>query len=246
MPGTRPFGVLAAAGFAWVLGTAAPATAAEPAPRATPSVPATSAAAPSDDVLTPEASDARPEGGIPPGSIAWHPWSLFDPYLSPRSLLFSGGPAWERFIGQGYEHGGFEVTVARSIESPPRPRPFLVRLELEFGARVSDPSHWVLSLARYSYAGAIMVGRVELSGRAGTTVAEVHLGSGGFGLGFLAPRVSAAATLDVGAIRIGAIAFSEYSWRWIGGSSAFVQGVLLELSLGRSPDGLPAYYRIKN
>jgi len=246
MPGTRPFGILAAAGFAWTLGAVAPAAAADPVPRAAPSVPATPASAPSDDVVTPESPDVLPEGGVPAGSVDWHPWSLFDPYLSPRSLLFTGGPAWERFIGQGYEHRGFEVTVGRSIESPPRPRPFLVRLELEFGARVSDPSHWVLSLARYSYAGAIMVGPVELSGRAGTTVAEAHFGSSGFGLGFLSPRVSAAATLDVGAIRVGAIAFSEYAWRWIGGPSAFVQGALLELSLGRSPDGLPPYYRIKN
>lgn len=246
MPGTRPFGVLAAPGIAWVLGPAAPASAAGPVPQVAPSVPATSASASGDDGLTAETPDVLPEGGIPAGSVDWRPWSLFDPYLSPRSLLFTGGPAWERFIGQGYEHGGFEVTVGRSIETPPRPRPFLVRLELEFGARVSQPSHWVLSLARYSYAGAVVVGPVELSGRAGATLGEVHFGLSGFGLGFLSPRVSAAATLDVGTIRIGGVAFSEYSWRWLGGPSAFVQGVLLELSLGRSPDGLPPFYRIKN
>jgi hypothetical protein len=245
MPGPRPFGILAA-GLAGLLGTAEPAAAADPAPKAAPSVPAPSAPAASDDGLTSETPDVLPEGGIPPGSVDWRPWSLFDPYLSPRSLLFTGGPAWERFIGQGYEHGGFEVTVGRSIETPPQPRPFLVRLELEFGARVSQPSHWVLSLARYSYAGAIMVGPVELSGRAGATLGEVHFGSSGFGFGLLSPRVSAAATLDVGTIRIGGVAFSEYSWRWLGGPSAFVQGALLELSLGRSPDGLPPFYRVKN
>src|ERR1700678_1716563 len=123
MSGTRPFGILAAAGFAWLLGAGAPAAAADPAPKATPSVPATAATARGDDVLTAEGPEGLPEGGIPPGSVDWHPWSLFDPYLSPRSLLFTGGPAWERFIGQGYEHRGFEVTVGRSIESPPRPRP---------------------------------------------------------------------------------------------------------------------------
>jgi hypothetical protein len=246
MPCPRPFGVVVAAACAWILG--APTTALGAPPAATP--PATApvattppAALPTDDGLTP---DVMPEGGIPPGSIVWRPWSLFDPYLSPRSLVLTGGPAWERFIGEGYEHPGFEVTLARSIETPARPRPFLVRLESEVGVRVSEPGHWVLSLARYSYAGALMVGPVELSARAGATVAEVHFGSGGFGLGFLSPRVSAAATLDVGAIRIGALAFSEYAWRWLGGPSALVQGVLLELALGRSPDGLPPFYRIKN
>jgi hypothetical protein len=243
MPGARLLGpgLFAGAALALVLAEAPPALAA-PAPMAA-SPPA--APAPSDDAPVP---DELPEGGIPPGSVLWHPFRLFDPYLSPRSTVFTGGPAWERFIGEGYGHPGFEVTVGRSIEDPPAPRPFLVRLQMEFGVRVSDPSlsHWVLSLARYSYAGAIQLGPLELSARAGATVAEVHFGSSGFGLGFLSPRVSAGATVSVGPVRIGAIAFSEYAWRWIGGPNAVVQGLLFEIALGRSPDGLPPFYRIKN
>jgi hypothetical protein len=213
------------------------------APAASTSPAAPAATSPGDDG---PAADELPLGGIAPGTVPWRPWSLFDPYLSPRSTVLTGGPAWERFIGQGYEHRGFEVTVGRSIEDPPSPRPLLVRLEMEFGVRVSDPSHWVLSLARYSYAGALDIGPVELSARAGATVAEVHFGSSGFGLGLLSPRVSAGATVRAGPIRIGAVAFSEYAWRWIGGPNALVQGVLLEIGLGRTPDGLPSYYGIKN
>jgi hypothetical protein len=201
--------------------------------------------APASAVAT-VAEEELPEGGIPPGSIDWRPWPLFDPYLSPRSFVVNGGPAWERFIGQGYESRGFEVTLGRSIETPPQPRPFLLRMESDFGLRVSSPSHWVLSLARYSYAGAILLGPIELSGRAGFTVAEVHWGSGGFGLGFLSPRVSASASVDAGPIRIGAVAFSEYAWRWIGGPNAVVRGFLLEIGFGRDPAGLPPFYRVKN
>jgi hypothetical protein len=244
MPGPRPLGLGILAGCTALSFEAHAFAAPVPALPATPPGPAPASASTGDDGLVPE---EMPDGGIPPGSVPWHPWRLFDPYLSPRSLVITGGPAWERFIGEGYEHRGFEVTLGRSIEAPPSPRPFLVRLELEFGVRVSEPSHWVLSLGRYSYAGALVLGPVELSARAGATVAEVHFGSSGFGLGLFSPRVSAAATVSVGPVRVGAVAFSEYAWRWVGGPNALVQGVLLEIALGRSPDGLPPYYyRIKN
>jgi hypothetical protein len=223
---------------------AAPAAAdpsASPPSASPPSGPSATASSVGDDGLTPE---EMPDGGIPPHSVPYRPWAMFDPYLAPRSLLFTGGPAWERFIGEGYGHPGFEVTVARSIETQ---RGILLdRLELEFGVRVSNPAHWVASLARYSYAGALALGPVELSGRAGVTVAELHFGSSGFGLGFFSPRVSAGASVSAGPIRIGALAFSEYAWRWIGGPNAFVRGLLLEISLGKSPVGLPPYYWIKN
>jgi hypothetical protein len=244
MPGARllGLGLLAGAGLALVLAKTRVAAAAPTAAAPTQASPANAPAADADGLVPEE----MPEGGIPPGTVPWHRWMLFDPYLAPRSTVFTGGPAWERFIGQGYEHAGFEVTAGRAIEDPPAPRPFLVRLELEFGVRVSEPSHWVLSLARYSYAGAMRLGPVELSARAGTTVAEVHFGSSGFGLGFLSPRVSAGATISLGKVRMGAIAFSEYAWRWIGGPNALVQGLLFEIAFGPIPDGLPPYYAIKN
>jgi hypothetical protein len=209
----------------------------------------TSAAAPpagreptlEDEGLTPE---VMPDGGIPPGSVVWHPWSIFDPYLAPRSFILTGGPVWERLAGQGYEHPGFEVTGGRSIETPRSP--WEVQLEAEYGFRVSGQSHWVVSLARYSYGGGLLLGPLELSARAGLTAAEVHFGSSGFGLGFFSPRVSGGVAFEAGRVRVGVLAFSEYAWRWLGGPSAFVQGVLLEVSVGHSPDGLPPRYRIKN
>ncbi len=241
MRGRSRLGALAGAGFLLVLSGAHTSFAA---------LPAGPSPAPDEDGLIPE---VMPDGGIPPGSLVWHPWSIFDPYLAPRSLILTGGAVWERFVGQGAEHSGFEATAARSIET--LRGPLEVRLEAEYGLRASGsghtgadagPDHWVVSLARYSYAGGLLLGPVELSARAGLTAAEVHFGSSGFGLGFFSPRVSGGIAFEAGPVRVGVLAFSEYAWRWFGGPSAFLQGFLLEVSLGHSPDGLPACYRIKN
>lgn len=194
----------------------------------------------------PVAEEALPPGGIAPGSIVWHPWPLFDPHLSPRETILTGGPVEERYGGTLPSRSGFEATIGRSIET--RAAPFFVRLEVEGGFRLTGGSHWVMSLPRYSYAGGLMLGPLEVNARFGSALAEVHFGSGGFGLGFLSPRASAGAAVRAGPVRVGVLGFGEYSWRWLGGSeprNALVQGLLVELSFGGRPDGLPSFYRIE-
>jgi hypothetical protein len=90
-----------------------------------------------------------------------------------------------------------------------------------------------------------LLGPVEASARIGSALAEIHFGSGGFGLGFLSPRVGAAASVRAGPVRIGLLGFSEFSWRWFGGPNALVDGGLLEVAIGGAPDGLPPWYRIE-
>jgi hypothetical protein len=196
-----------------------------------------------EPAAAPPSDEAPPSGGIPRGMLVWHRWPLFDPYLSPRETIFTGGPLTERPVGTAFTSSGFEATVGRTIET--RVRPFFVRLEVEYGFRVTGGSHWVLSLARYTYVGGLLLGPVELSGRFGTAVAEIHFGSGGFGLGFLSPRVGAAASVRAGPVRIGFLGFSELSWRWFGGPSALVHSALIEVGVGGAPDGLPAWYRVE-
>jgi len=136
--------------------------------------------------------------------------------------------------------------VGRSIET--RAAPFFVRLEADVGLRLTGGSRWVVSAPRYTYAGGLMLGPVELTARVGGAIAEVHFDTGGFGLGFLSPRASVGAAFRWGLVRVGVLGFGEYSWRWLGGPgprSARVQGVLVELSFGGRPEGLPPFYRIE-
>jgi hypothetical protein len=180
---------------------------------------------------------------VPPGSIVWHPWPLFDPFLSPRSHVLSGGPTWERASnGAGPGRGGFEVLYGRTIET--QRSVLFARLELEYALRVTGGDAWVVSLPRYSYVSGLVLGPIEATARVGVSLLQVHFGSGGFGAGFLCPRVAAGVAVRLGPLRIGALAFSEYSWRWFGGPDARVDGLVFELEFGRHPDGLPSEYRL--
>ncbi len=76
------------------------------------------------------------------------------------------------------------------------------------------------------------------------TAADVYLGKGGFGLGFLSPRVGGGVSVNVGGLRIGVLATSELAWRWFGGPSETIHSLVLDLGLGSSPTGLPSFYRI--
>jgi hypothetical protein len=181
---------------------------------------------------------------VPPGSVVWHPWPLFDPFLSPRSTVLSGGPTWERAPnGAGPRRGGFEALYGRTIET--RRSVLFARLELEYGVRVTGGDAWVVSLPRYSYVSGLLLGPMEAAARLGVSVAQIHFGAGGFGMGFLSPRVAAGVAVRAGLFRIGALAFSEYAWRWFGGPDARVDGVVLELEFGGRPSGLPSQYRLE-
>jgi hypothetical protein len=181
---------------------------------------------------------------IPPKSIVWHPWPLFDPYLAPRSTVVSGGPTWERSSsGAGPRRGGFELLIGRTMET--RRSVLFTRLELEYGLRVTGGDAWVVSLPRYSYVSGLLLGPVEVAARVGVSLMQVHFGSGGFGAGFFSPRVAAGVAVRAGPVRIGALAFSEFAWRWFGGPDARVDGLVLELEFGGRPDGLPSHYRVE-
>jgi hypothetical protein len=175
--------------------------------------------------------------------MVWRPWPLFDPFLSRRETLLTGGPVWERPTAAPRTLAGFEGSFGKAMET--RSGLLTLRLEEEGGLRWTGGGHGVFFFPRFTYAGGLVVGPFDFTARAGVTVLEVHAGSGGFGVGLFSPRVSAGAAVRIGRLRLGAVAFSEYAWRWFGGPSAGVEGVLLEASLRTLPPGLPRYYRIE-
>lgn len=193
----------------------------------------------------PAADDAGlvTEGGIPPRSVVWSRWSLFDPYLSRREFVLSGGYVSEWQAGAQGPRSGIEATFGQTIESDAGR--LFVRLEAEWGARATGDGHVVLIVPRYTYAAGAIAGPLEVSARAGAALAEIHVGSGGLGAGFLSPCVGVAAGVRLGPIRLGAAALSEYAWRWFGGPSARVEGVVVEATLIDRSRRLPPFYRVE-
>ncbi len=175
--------------------------------------------------------------------MVWRPWRLFDPYLSRRENVVSGGYASERPGGAQASLGGFEGTFGQTIEAGTGA--LKVRPEVEWGFRWTGGGHCVFVLPRYSYTVGVLVGPVEVTSRVSSTLAEVHVGSGGFGAGLFSPRVGVGAAVHIGPIRLGAVLFSEYAWRWFGGPNARVKGLLFEASLVDLSHPLPSRYRVE-
>lgn len=206
---------------------------ADPAPTA-PSAP--------EPAVEPPFPGAIPEGDIPPRSLVWHPWRLFDPYLSPRAIVVSGALFDDRQMGTDIQHDGFSLAAGRSIESD---YGFVfIRAQMQYGFRLVGEKELAANLGQFAYTTGLLLGPVEIYGRAGLTAADVYLGKGGFGLGFLSPKVGAGVSVHVGRLRVGFLAASELAWRWIGGPSETIHSVVLDLALGSGPAGLPYFYRI--
>jgi hypothetical protein len=87
-----------------------------------------------------------------------------------------------------------------------------------------------LSLSRYQLEGGLRLGPFEPMVRVGFTTLHLDIGHR-FSLGLFTPRVGAGLWLKLGKVRLGASAFSEYFWRWLGDESAFVHGLTFELQL---------------
>ncbi len=192
----------------------------------------------------PEVSESAPSQGVPPHSIPWRTWDLFDPYLSLRDVRLEGGPLVEQPVGSGpaSRQGGFFVGFGQGIETARGP--LWLRLERDWLFRWSGGGHGVFNLFQFGIVGGPAIGPLAVAGGVELGVAQIHFGEGGFGLGFLSPRAKAGVTLTLGSVRVAVQGYEEYAWRWTGGPSAFVRGVVLELGLTSTP-GLPEKYRLE-
>jgi hypothetical protein len=87
-----------------------------------------------------------------------------------------------------------------------------------------------LGLSRYQLEAGLRLGPLEPMARVGFTTLHLDIGHG-FSLGLFSPRVGAGLWLALGKARLGASAFAEYYWRWLGDDSALVHGLSIELQL---------------
>jgi hypothetical protein len=180
---------------------------------------------------------------LPEHSLVWHPWRLFDPHLSRRELVFSGGVVSEHAVNRAGARGGIDASFGPTIET--RIGLFIVRLAQEYALRQTRDGEWAIAVPRYTYAGGLLIGPLELTARAGLSLAEVSFGAKGFGLAFFSPIVGAGASVRIGPVRVGALAYSELAWRWLDQPTLRVTGALLEVGLQSHSSDLPSYYRVE-
>jgi hypothetical protein len=143
----------------------------------------------------------------------------------------SAGPLLWRRVGSvdATSHHGFEGSVGTLTAV--RPRPFVIAWGSGLTLRGLDSASFALSYVQW-VSVALSLGPIEPDVRAGFSIATVDVFHGNWSAELLSPRVSGGTWLRLGKLRVGAHAFSEYLWRWLGNGDVFVRGALVSLQIG--------------
>jgi hypothetical protein len=157
--------------------------------------------------------------------------ALWRPESQHYAFELGAGPLLWRRVGSAdaAERHGFEGGVG--TQTAVRPRPFVIAWGSGLTLRVLDSASFALSYLQYVSVG-LSIGPVEPDVRAAFSIATIDVFHGNWSAELLSPRVSAGAWLRLGKLRLGAHAFSEYLWRWLGDGNVFVRGAVLSLQIG--------------
>jgi hypothetical protein len=157
--------------------------------------------------------------------------ALWRPEHQHYAFELSAGPLLWRRVGSADAtgHHGFEGGVG--TVTAVRPRPFVISWGSSLTLRALDSKSFALSYAQY-VSVALSLGPIEPDVRAGLSIATIDVFHGNWSAELFSPRVSAGMWLRLGKLRVGAHAFSEYLWRWLGDGDVFVRGALLTLQIG--------------
>jgi hypothetical protein len=157
--------------------------------------------------------------------------ALWRPENQHYAFEASAGPlAWRRVgSAETRDRGGFEGGVGTLTAV--RPRPFVIAWGSGLTLRELDAKSFALSYVQYVSLG-LSLGPIEPEVRAAFSIATVDVFHGNWSAELFSPRVSTGVWLRLGKLRVGAHAFSEYLWRWLGDGDVFVRGALVSLQFG--------------
>jgi hypothetical protein len=190
------------------------------------------------------ASDQPPEPPIPalvaPAKRSQKPaqapsfahWVLLNPYAARHTSLLGLGVVGFRPLPQARESLGYSLAFGEAVTT--LRGAFAAGLIQETELRFVPRDALSLSLRRYQWEAGPRLGPLEPMARVGFTLAHVDVGHG-FSFGLLSPRVGVGLWWKLPHSRVGVSAFTEYFWRWVGGESAFVHGLTLELQPDAGP-----------
>jgi hypothetical protein len=179
---------------------------------------------------------AQPTAPVPPGPIdtdlAHVTWSLWEVEHQHHPLELGAGPIFWRKRGDRSTSPtqGFEGSVGSSTLV--RIRPFVLLATSELTLRGFDPSSYALSFMQSLSAG-LTLGLLEPDARATLSMVTVDVFRGNWSAELFSPRIAAGAWLHIGRLGLGAHAFGEYLWRWLGNGDVIAHGVVFELSIDR-------------
>jgi hypothetical protein len=158
-------------------------------------------------------------------------WSSWESDRQHHPLQLEAGPLWWRKRGTpGDATEGFEGSVGAG--SLVRVYPFALAATTQVLLRGLDSSSYALSYVQ-TISAALVLGPLEPDLRASLSLATVDVIHGNWSAELLAPRIGAGAWLRFGPVSLGAHAYGEYLWRWLGNGDVISHGVVFTLALGR-------------
>lgn len=139
-------------------------------------------------------------------------------------------PVWYRPVGSGDPRWPMGFEVGFGARTTTRVLPFLVSWSSEPALRVLDSKSFALSVMQRVFAG-LALGPIEPELGAGLSTLTVDVFHGNFSAELFSPRAEAGLWVHLGKVRVGAHAYGEYLWRWLGNRDYLLRGVAFELSL---------------
>jgi hypothetical protein len=166
--------------------------------------------------------------------IAYQPYPIFDPHLSPRSGFLVAGVAsvppspWN----------GRERALTLAIGDGIRSEWGVAFVELERSVRLTAPRPSDLSvrLPCYALSGGLRVGPFELEAGGGLSLLGVDwLDDDGVAFSFLSPGAGARATVVIDRLRASVQLSTEYLWRWFDRRDVVINALALQLAIVSPP-----------
>jgi hypothetical protein len=169
---------------------------------------------------------------------AWH-WDMttWMPEHQHASLELHYAPVWYRGIRSADPHwpAGFEVGFGARATT--RALPFLLSWSSEPALRILDSKSFALSILQRVFA-AVALGPFEPELGAGLSLITVDVFHANFSAELASPRAEVGFWMHFRSLRVGAHAYAEYLWRWLGDRDYLLRGVAIELAV-ESSSGAP-------
>ena len=115
--------------------------------------------------------------------------------------------------------------------------PAVLHLHAEVALEALDSKSFALVLPRYSYVAGVRLGPIEPELGVSFSLLNLDVIHKEFSFGLLSPGARGGIALDLGAVRLSAVATTEYRWRWLGDQDYRLRSLLLTLSLQQFPFG---------
>lgn len=154
--------------------------------------------------------------------------TVFDAEHTYAGTELEAGPMWWRKAGSDASSGGWELSLGVVTET--RLGAVFLAGVIRTQFRYFDSKSFALSPIQNLALVGIRLGPIEPEVRVGFSLVTLDVFHGAYSFEMFSPRVEGGLGLRLGRVRVGAHAFSEYLWRWIG-DSYFEKGLAFELRL---------------